>query len=423
MNNRLIQVLRFGSFRYLWLAEVFSQVAMNMVNFVLILIAFKLTRSNAAVSGIVLSFMIPAIFFGLIAGVLVDRWHKKTVLFYTNILRTVLLLLLALFHTNLFAIYFLTFGVAFVTQFFIPAETPMIPLLVKKPLLLSANALFGIGLYGSILVAYALSGPLLLFFGETSVFITLALLFWIAALMVSFIRMEDVKKGSDVRRIERAVMIEAKNAIGVIIKTKSIYHALLFLTFSQVLILILSVIGPGFAKDVLEIRVEQFPLVFITPAAIGMALTAALLGAYGTNWIKRHSVTVGLLLSGLAILLLPLSSRVVSASLTHVANGFLPSVLDFTTTHIAIVIAFVLGVGNALLFVPSNTILQESTTQEFRGRVYGMLNVLVGIFSLAPIIVVGQLADIFGVTHVLTGIACVVLFFALLRVFFERRNG
>jgi hypothetical protein len=58
----------------------------------------------------------------------------------------------------------MTFGVSLVTQFFIPAETPIIPLLVRKELLLSANALFGMGIYASIFLAYALSGPLLFIF-------------------------------------------------------------------------------------------------------------------------------------------------------------------------------------------------------------------------------------------------------------------
>src|SRR5579872_5283402 len=132
MNNSLFATLKNRSFFFLWLAEVFSQIAMNTMNFILILVAFSLTNSNTAVSGIVLSFTIPAIFFGILAGIFVDRWNKKYVLFVANALRALLLFVLSFIHSNLFGLYLLTFLISIITQFFIPAETPMIPLIVKK---------------------------------------------------------------------------------------------------------------------------------------------------------------------------------------------------------------------------------------------------------------------------------------------------
>src|SRR5438034_788831 len=102
MNGRVLQVLTIKPFLNLWLAEIFSQIAMNMVNFILIILAFELTKSNTAVSGVVISYTIPAIIFGVIAGFFVDRWEKINVLFLTNIIRVFLLLLLAAFHSNVF---------------------------------------------------------------------------------------------------------------------------------------------------------------------------------------------------------------------------------------------------------------------------------------------------------------------------------
>jgi len=102
--------------------------------------------------------------------VLVDRWNKKTVLFAT-ILSGLVGNPSALLQHKLARIYAVTFGVSVVTQFFVPAETPIIPLLVEKPLLLSANALFGMGIYISIFLAYALSGPFIAIFGQSNLFI------------------------------------------------------------------------------------------------------------------------------------------------------------------------------------------------------------------------------------------------------------
>jgi len=83
----------------------------------------------------------------------------------------------------------------------------------------------------------------------------------------------------------------------------------------------------------------------------------------------------------------------------------LPAFLSINIFHIVILLAFLLGIANAFVFVPSNTILQEETSDEFRGKIYGFLNSLIGAVSLLPIIVVGGLADVFGVAKVLIGIS------------------
>lgn len=77
MKTHILRSLSGDSFRYLWVSELFTQVAVNVFNFFLIIIAFANTRSNTAVSGVVLSFIIPAIIFGSFAGAYVDRLNKR----------------------------------------------------------------------------------------------------------------------------------------------------------------------------------------------------------------------------------------------------------------------------------------------------------------------------------------------------------
>ncbi|HEX7042429.1 MAG TPA: MFS transporter, partial [Patescibacteria group bacterium] len=260
MNNNLLLALKNSPFLFLFIAEMLSQVASNMTNFILLLVVFSLTNSNTAVSGIMLAFLIPAILLGVLAGVYVDRRDKKYVLTATNIVRGVILLLLMVFNSSLISVYLLTFAVAAATQFFIPAETPMIPLLVKKDLLIPANALFGIAFYGSILIAYALSGPFLIYFGTQNAFLILAVMFFAGAVFSSLIkRSSDIKKKSRESK-NLTFASEIKIAMSLIFKISNIYHSFLMLALSQILILVIAVIGPGFAKNILHIPVNNFPL-------------------------------------------------------------------------------------------------------------------------------------------------------------------
>lgn len=420
MNNRLLSTLQNRSFFFLWLAEVFSQVAMNMMNFILILVAFSLTKSNTAVSGIVLAFTIPAIVFGILAGVFVDRWNKKYVLFWTNAIRVVLLVLLAFVHTNLFGLYALTFIISIVTQFFIPAETPMIPLLVKKEHWLSANALFSVALYGSVMVAYALSGPSLIFFGAHVAFLLLAGFFLLAVLSVVFIRVPRQEKPQESRN-KITFKQELHQTILLIAKVKNLYHAFSLLAISQILILIIAVVGPGFAEQILKIPIDAFPLIFVTPAVIGMGVGTFILTNYFHHISKHKSATVGLFISAVAVFLLPYGSQVTSKSLVHIFNFYLPSLIQLTILHFMVVIAFILGFANALIVVPSNTIIQEETSDEMRGKIYGALNTVVSLLSLLPVVIVGSLADIFGVAAVLTVVAIAIACIGVLRIFLQKQ--
>lgn len=421
-QNRILLAFRERSFLFLWLAEVCTQVAFNLFNFFILLRVYALTESNIAVSLAVITFTLPAILFGVLAGVYVDRWDKKQVLFITNIIRGILLFILALFHQNLFFVYLVLFLVALVTQFFIPAETPMIPLVVKRELLFSANALFGFGLYGSVLLAYLLSGPIILFFGELNTLVLLGLLFLISSLFVTGIHLKakKIKKKKGILSASKTALLgEVRIALSIMRHSRQISNSLFLLALSQILLLLLAVIAPGYATQILKITIEKFPLFFVAPATLGLLVGAVILVTLLHDRSKEKLVTLGLFLSGAVMLILPYGSAITAKDIVQSVNLFLPHVFAITTVHFVVILAFILGLANAFIFVPSNTILQEQTSDEFRGKIYGVLNAMVGVFSLLPILIAGGLADFFGVDKVIIGIGVILLGFGLSRVMFE----
>jgi len=419
MKNKTFAALWEKSFLYLWIGEIFTQIPTHLFNFFLILYVFKLTHSNTAVSGIVLSFTVPAIIFGSVAGVYVDRWNKKTVLIVSNILRAILMILLIFFVHNLFIIYVVSLIVALLVQFFIPAETPMVPLLVKGENLLSANALFGMAIFGSILVAYVLSGPVIIFLRPINTLIFLSVMLLIGAVFISFINIKNNNKPE--KLIQKTDFLnDIKHTLALMSRTKEITRSLFLLALSQILILIIATVAPGYASQILKIRIEEFPLLFAAPAALGMVIGAVLLVNRFHSHAKEKLITSGIFISGLAMMLLPYGSRVASRGFVHTLNVYLPHILKINILHIMVVLAFILGIANSFVFVPANTILQEKTTDEVRGKIYGFLNSVVGALSLLPIIIVGGLSDLIGVGAVITCIGISLLFVGVGWVFINR---
>src|SRR6476619_1144918 len=105
MNDHIFRALREKPFLLLWLGQICTQISVNLFNFLLLLIVFSLTKSNTAVSGVVLAYTIPAIVFGVFSGVYVDRWRKKNVLYAANFIRSILIFILAFFYQNIIVIY------------------------------------------------------------------------------------------------------------------------------------------------------------------------------------------------------------------------------------------------------------------------------------------------------------------------------
>ena len=66
--------------------------------------------------------------------------------------------------------------------------------------------------------------------------------------------------------------------------------------------------------------------------------------------------------------------------------------------------------------IPSQTQLQEDIPEDVRGRVFGILNMLVSVASFAPILIVGPLSDFIGTTTVLVGVGLIVTLAGVLSI-------
>jgi len=419
-GNDIVKVLKIRSFLFLMISEFFTQLAFNMQHFVLIFIIYELTGSNTAVSGIILSFTIPAIFFSLISGVYVDRWNKKIVMLVTNFIRGALVLPFLILNLHLGLIYFFTFLIAVATQFFLPAEAAIIPLLIPKKLLTAANAVFALGIYTTILLGYILSGPTLLLLGKTNTVLILAALFFAGTFFVSLIKL-NAKDKSETHgvKIASSISYEIREIFSFLRRARKVMHALVVLTVSQAIIFMFAVLGPGYMAKILDVEVESLSWILLAPAALGMAVGGIILGSFGSKFKQKFLSTLGFALSAVVFILLPLGNRVSSAGFILGINEDLPHILNVNILHIVVVLAFIAGFANSLIFIPSNATLQIETNERMRGRIYGFLNALIGAVSFIPVIVAGGIADLVGVGAVLMGLGILLAFLSVAFFFFE----
>jgi hypothetical protein len=188
--------------------------------------------------------------------------------------------------------------------------------------------------------------------------------------------------------------------------------SLSYMGVTGALIGILAVLGPDFAKTSLGLG-DKGLVVIVLPLGLGIVTGVLGVNAYGHNFPRRRIIEAGLIVLGL---LLALLSGL--GSIWHFLNVQIAAATGFGSLQdvnqalsmlsVVVAIAFVAGMCYAVVAISAQTQLQEELPEEVRGRVFGILNMLVSVSSLLPIMVVGPAADFFGSSAVLLAVSLIV---------------
>jgi MFS family permease len=417
IEDNALAVFRNGGFLRLWLSQAATQIGGNMVLYGLTVIVVESTGSKTAVSLLILTFLVPAVLFSAVAGVYVDRFDRRTILVSTNILRGLAFVALYLVGANLALILVLNVFVSTVTVFFAPAEAAMIPSVVPRRQLLAANGIFTLTLNAAFALGFALLGPLVVNLASPeAVILVVASLYFLAAVFCFTLptapppRDEDVH-GLGVVQAEAAMsstFSQLREGLAFIRSNRSIGWSLIYLGITASLVGVLGVLGPDFAQGTLGLAAKDFAVV-VLPLGFGVVMGILLLNTYGAYLPRRRVIEGGLIALGAALAALSVSGPISRLLQRTDAPGGLD--LSGVTSLLAVVvfIALFAGVAYAFVAIPSQTQLSEDLPEDVRGRVFGILNMLVSVASFLPIILVGPIADLVSTTWVLIAVALVIL--------------
>lgn len=397
----------------LWGGQVFCQLADKVYLVLMIaIINTQFQTSDQSISGwvstLMMAFTIPAVLFGSVAGVFVDRWSKKAVLVATNIWRGILVLaippILWLTHdwqpvVGVLPVGFgillgVTFLVSTLTQFFAPAEQAAIPLVVKEQHLLSANSLYTTTMMASVIVGFAVGEPLLGLadqlwsqlggsYGlgkELVVGGSYAIAGLILLLLVTHEKPQQPEKQSP------HIFTDLQDGFRYLKENYNLRNALiqliiLFSTFAA-----LTVLAVRMAELIPNLKASQFGFL-LAAGGVGIALGATLLGLFGQRFSYNQLSLCGCF--GMAVSLIGLS---------------------IFTKQLWIVLLFItlLGVFGALVGIPMQTAIQTETPPEMRGKVFGLQNNVINIALSLPLALAGVAETFVGLQIVFLVLAAIV---------------
>lgn len=421
-------VLKNRNFLALWSGQVFSQLADKVYLVLMIaLIASRFQDTNQTISGwvsvLMISFTIPAVLFGSVAGVFVDRWSKKAVLVSTNLLRGIfvltvpfLLWLTQSWHSfynlpvGFYVLLGITFLVSTLTQFFAPAEQAAIPLIIKPENLLSANSLYTTTMMASLIIGFAVGEPVLAFadsfvrqlggggwdFGKELV---VGGSYVIAGLLLLLLKTGENRTTT----VEEPPHIwqDIREGLSYVKHHKQVRNALIQLVILFSVFAAISVLAVRLAETLPGLKASQFGFL-LSAAGVGMACGAAILGQ-----LARRLSHAQLSLYG---------SVGMAAALVGV--GLFTDHLILTLLMITLLGSFAAMVG-----IPMQTTIQAETPPEMRGKVFGLQNNAINIALSLPLALAGLAETWLGLRTVFFSLAALVIAGGVLNWYISRTGS
>lgn len=433
------RVLKNRSFLLLWLAQLLSQIVFNAANYGVIAIVTAITHSTVMVGLAIVSFTLPAVPFSLLAGVYVDHLDKRLVLWVSNALRalTTGFIVCALLWKPQFLIplFFLTFVISLVTQFFIPAEASAIPLLVSKNDLAPALSLFNITLTIAQALGFLVLGGLLtvlfpsfhLSLGFINVqvlsfdmlFALVAVIYVVCTLLILAIPKRALQQEPSAepallkslgKQSWKIIRHDVREAWAYVREDHLLLLALLRVSFVSVLLLVIGELVGPFVVNVLLLPVQAMPLI-LAPAGLGLVLGGLLTPTLTQRLGQNRTITLGSLCTAAALVLIPLGHFFWS-------RLALPGIIFYIGT-----ITFNLGIALEMVNIPAQTIMQEQAPEHERGRVFSFQSMFYNAGSIPVLLFAGVVADTLGSEAVMYVLSAAILGFSWWAARYSRRSA
>ena len=267
-----------SAFRNLWYGQVISELG-NWVNSIaLYALILQLTGSGMAMAAAMMAKLLPMVIISPFAGVVIDRIDRKKVLIASDILRcfTVLGFLIVDSREDLWIVYTLTLFEVALTGFFEPARSAILPSIVEKNHLVTANALSGSTWSIMLTLGAALGGFVVSFFGIKTAFILDALTYLLSAWFIIKISYPNTKYKERIKK---------QNSSGI----KGLVEGLRYL-ISHPTVLVFTLLKSGMAiKGGIMTLIPLFASrLWSDPAAVSMAV-GILFSSRGIGFCNRTS--------------------------------------------------------------------------------------------------------------------------------------
>ncbi|GAC1302638.1 MAG: MFS transporter [Vulcanimicrobiaceae bacterium] len=393
-RSSAFEPFRYRDFRLLWFGLLISNVGTWMQVTALGYLVVKIAGSAALASlnvGILgASSAVPVVLLSPIAGVVADRYPRRTVLFVTNVIQIVTALVLAVLislgHIALWEIFTIA-GIRAATQAFdAPARQSWVPLLVPRANIGNAIGLNSVAFNAPSVLGPPIAGILILSVGIAASFYINAVLTF--AVVGALVFMKPSPPSSTVRE---GVLTSMLSGVRFLLRHPVLHSVVAMLVVSCLLVRPYSQLMPAYAEHVVRVDARGLGILLAATGA------GAILGSLVTAFVSERRRSVVWFASALLM-----AAGTIVLGLVH----------NFT---IAVVVLVVVGLAVLSFAGSSNVMLQSLSPDDMRGRAISVFSMIILGLVPAGSLLLGALATLVGLEASLVtgGVVAIVATIAL----------
>jgi MFS family permease len=400
--------LRHTAFRNIWFAQLAAQLADKFLLFSLIILAYHISGGSTSVAVTLLTYTVPAVLLAPPAGVVADRLNRKQIMLWCNIGRAAAVALIPIasvipgLKDDFFHLLVITLIFSAVGQLFGPAEAAVIPTILPREALITANSMSLLTMVLTLVFGGVLAPVVSRIDLYAPYWCAVALLLVAGTLIfASDIPPLERKKPSPVEESRsrfRVLLHDLQEGVDALRASRGLRLAFGQVSVAVLVLFMLYTLAPAYVSKVIGIAAED-TYVILGPATAGAILSAILLGQFLRNLDRTRVLAGSLLANGVTLVAL----AAVPEAMRHFPD------LQVHNRITGATFSFLLGVEFGAILIPAITYLMESTSDEIRGRVFALLYMVINGVSALPVLIAAALADNIGTAQVLGGLGVLLL--------------
>ena len=351
----------------LWLAQVISAAGDALYQIALLWLVLDITGSTTTTGLIAMAAFLPAMLFGLYAGVIADKYNRKLIMIFSNLSQalTVIIIPIILYfgYENMLLIGILAFIRASFSTFFPPALNALVPMITSKDCLVRVNSILATSSQLAYLIGPLVAGLILSIVSIPYLFVIDSASFLIAIIILLFIVLplkirSPEKQLNSIQEIFSGIQYAKKNKP-------------LGLLFILTIINNFFIMGPAFigmlilVKDTLGGTASQYAFVE-AGLAFGMLIGSIFVYRIGNRINIGKLLLIGMILDG------------VTYSIMYFA-GSVNYVFIFIVIH---------ALGIPMITISRTAIIQKHSPNKYHGRLFSLVHLsVIGVTALSAAVV------------------------------------
>ncbi len=386
-------------FFLLWTGQLISQIGDRFYAIALAWWVLEKTNSPAAMGFFMVASMLPELLFGLVAGGLIDRWNRKTILITADVVRGLAVIMVTLMFwwgtLEIWHIFIAAVVISLSSAFFNPTVMAIVPRLVDKENIPKANSLSQLITGLSTVTGPVLGATFVSLAGFGPVFLINGLSYLISVVLEGFIVLPAVPIQQQPRT---KLLKDIKEGFKFISSSKSVFVILIIIGIVHIFYGSLLVTMPFLAKSLSGKGIRNLAYL---ETALG---TGMILGAIVTGRQKLKNVQGNLLFAVTFVMGFCFALTGVISSLKIAVN--LP--------YIAIMA--LIGLAAAIASVYWRSLLQVHVPNEMAGRVFSVSTMIADLSLPVSFSLFGMLLKQLSISQTLvySGISLLIIGLSLM---------